>query len=34
MNIILSIHPKWAKLIYEGKFVNEGHWEKMQEGKK
>lgn len=19
MNIILSIHPKWAKLIYEGK---------------
>lgn len=19
MNIIMSIHPKWAKLIYEGK---------------
>lgn len=19
MNVILSIHPKWAKLIYEGK---------------
>lgn len=19
MNIVLSIHPKWAKLIYEGK---------------
>ncbi len=23
-----------GKLVAEGKFVNEGHWEKMQEGKK
>jgi hypothetical protein len=23
-----------CKLVSEGKFVNEGHWEKMQEGKK
>lgn len=23
-----------GKLVSEGKFVNEGHWEKMQEGKK
>lgn len=23
-----------CKLLAEGKFVNEGHWEKMQEGKK
>ena len=25
---------KLGKLVAEGKFVNEGHWEKMQEGKK
>lgn len=23
-----------SKLVAEGKFVNEGHWKKMQEGKK
>ena len=28
MNIILSIHPKWAKLIYEGKKTIE--WRKSQ----
>lgn len=28
MNIILSIHPKWAKLIYEGKKTIE--WRKNQ----
>lgn len=27
MNIILSIHPKWAKLIYEGKKTIE--WRKV-----
>ena len=27
MNIILSIHPKWAKLIYEGKKTIE--WRKI-----
>ena len=25
---------KLCKFLAEGKFVNEGHWEKMQEGKK
>lgn len=31
MNIILSIHPKWAKLIYEGKKTIE--WRKTLPGK-